>query len=124
MAYFAKLDKDNKVVDIISVNNNELLDDSGREVEQKGIDFLTHVTNYSNWVQTSYNASFRKNYAVIGGIYDISRDAFISPKIHQSWVLNESGCYWEPPVPMPEDSNVKCYIWDEATVSWAEKEEQ
>ena len=53
----------------------------------------------SNWVQTSYNGSIRKNYAGIGYTYDESRDAFISPQPEPSasipYVLNEDSCLWE-----------------------------
>lgn len=39
MAHFAELDENNKVIQVIVVHNNELLDDNGNESEQKGIDF-------------------------------------------------------------------------------------
>ena len=67
-----------------------------------------------SWKQTSYNANFRKNYAGIGDTYDAVRDAFIAPKPYDSWVLNESTCRWQAPVPRPDGH----YIWDESTVSW------
>jgi hypothetical protein len=37
----------------------------------------------------------RKNYAGIGYTYDATRDAFIPPKLDESWVLNENTCLWE-----------------------------
>ena len=40
MAYFAKLDNDNKVIGVQSVNNDVLLDENNVEQEQKGIDLL------------------------------------------------------------------------------------
>jgi hypothetical protein len=98
MAHFAKLDENNVVIDVIVIHNNELLDESGNEIEAKGIEFLTTWSSgYTNWKQTSYNGSFRKNYATIGGTYDPSRDAFIAPKYDPSWVLNEDICQWESP---------------------------
>ena len=39
MAHFAQLDNDNKVLQVIVVNNTELLDENEVEQEQKGIDF-------------------------------------------------------------------------------------
>lgn len=117
MAHFAKLDENNIVVDINAVHNNELLDENGNESEANGIEFLTIWSGgYTNWKQTSYNATIRKNYAVIGGTYDPARDAFITPKEYPSWVLNETTCQYEPPVARPQDGNF--YLWDEATVSW------
>ena len=81
----------------------------------------------STWIQTSYNTQggqhpegrpLRKNYAGIGYTYDSGRDAFIPPKPFASWVLNETTCLWDSPVPMPTDN--KMYRWDEATTSWVE----
>ena len=70
------------------------------------------------WKQTSYNGTIRKNYAGLGYTYDFGRDAFISPKPYNSWVLNEDTAQWQPPVAMPQ--NDKRYTWDEATTSWVE----
>lgn len=96
MAHFAELGDNNIVLRTVVVNNNELLDSNGIEVEQKGIDFCTSLLG-GNWIQTSYNASFRKNYANKGFTYDPDRDAFIPPKLHDDWVLNETTCRWEFP---------------------------
>ena len=60
----------------------------------------------------------RKNYPGIGFYYDSKRDAFISPKPHESWTLNENTCFWEPPVPFPDDFNQKLYLWNEQTKEW------
>jgi hypothetical protein len=116
MAHFAKLDDNNNVLEVNCVNNNELMVD-GSESEAKGIEFLTSWSGgYTNWKQTSYNGNIRKNYAGVGYTYDASRDAFIPPKPFNSWVLNESTCLWEAPVPYPDDGNR--YVWDEETLSW------
>jgi hypothetical protein len=117
MAHFAKLDENNIVLEVHVVHNNELLDANGQESEAKGIAFLTTWSGgYTNWKQTSYNGNFRKNYAGLGYIYDSNRDAFIAPKPYSSWILNESTCRWEAPVPYPTDG--KSYVWDEPTTSW------
>ena len=76
MASFAKIGLNNKVIEVLSVHNNELLDSNGVEQEINGIDFLTKLTGWSIWVQTSYNKNFRKNHASIGMTYDEDRDAF------------------------------------------------
>jgi len=116
MAHFAELDDKNIVQRVIVVHNNELLI-NGVESEQKGIDFC--VAHYGGrWVQTSYNANFRKNYAGINYLYDPIRDAFIPLKPFESWVLNENTCQWETPLPYPTDG--KDYLWDEPTISWIE----
>lgn len=118
MAHFARLDQNNVVVDVNAVHNNELLD-NGTESEAKGIAFLTNWSGgYTNWRQTSYNATFRKNYAGVGYTYDAARDAFVPPQPYVSWVLDEQSCQWTAPTPMPADS--KHYAWDEPTVAWVE----
>lgn len=117
MAHFAKLDQNNVVLEVHVVHNNELLDENGVEQEQRGVDFLINWSNgYLAWKQTSYNGTFRKNYAGIGYTYDPQRDAFIPPKPFPSWTLNEDTCLWEPPAPYPTDGNL--YQWDEITTSW------
>jgi len=115
MAHFAELRMDNLVRRVIVVHNNELLDEDGVEQEALGVAFCENLFG-GVWVQTSYNANFRKNFASIGFTYDSTRDAFIPPKPFASWVLNEETCLWETPVAMPDDGNV--YVWNEETVSW------
>lgn len=78
------------------------------------------------WIQTSYNTTggvhnnggtpLRKNFAGIGFTYDEVRDAFIPPKMFESWVLNEDSCLWFAPVDYPDDGND--YRWNEDTQSW------
>jgi len=101
MAYYAKIEDD--IVTQVVV------------AEQAYID-----TKEGTWVQTSYNASIRKNYAGIGDTYDSTRDAFIPPQSYPSWVLNEDTCNWEAPVTIPDDG--KQYRWDESTTNWVEVE--
>jgi len=110
MAHFAELDADSIVVRVLVVPN---------EQENRGHDYLaTDLGLGGTWVQTSYNATIRKNYAGIGYSFDSVRDAFIPPKPFASWVLNEATCNWDAPVARPEDD--KMYSWDEATTSWIE----
>ncbi len=110
MAHFAELDADNIVVRVLVVPN---------EQENRGHDYLaTDLGLGGTWVQTSYNATIRKNYAGIGYTFDSGRDAFIPPKPYASWTLNEDTCNWEAPVAYPDDE--KMYTWDEATTSWVE----
>ena len=116
MATFAKLGLNNKVIEVLSVHNNELLDSNGVEQEVNGIDFLTKLTGYPVWKQTSYNNNIRKNHAGIGYTYDEDKDAFISPKLFNSWTLNETTCQWEAPVVRPDDG--KMYNWNEENQQW------
>ena len=126
MASFAKIGLNNKVIEVLSVVNEVLHDSNGIEQESIGIDFLTKLTGYPLWVQTSYNTiggvhtkggtPLRKNHAGIGYTYDEDRDAFIPPKPFNSWILNEDTCNWESPIPYPQDNNK--YNWNEQNQSW------
>ena len=119
MAHFARIDENNIVDLVITVDNKNLLNNDGVEDENVGIVFLKglYVEDYT-WVQTSYNNNMRKNYAGMGYTYDESRDAFIEPKPYDSWVLNEETCKYDPPISAPLDG--KMYDWNEDTTSWDE----
>ena len=116
MAHFAKIGMNGKVIEVFKVNNQVILDADGNESEINGIDFLTKLTGWSIWKQTSYNSNFRKNYAGLGMTYDEDRDAFIPPKPFNSWTLNEETCQWEAPVALPDKENR--YNWNEETKQW------
>jgi len=126
MASFAKIGLNSKVIEVLSVVNEVLHDSNGIEQEAIGIDFLTKLTGYPVWKQTSYNTHggvhssgrtpLRKNHAGIGYTYDEDRDAFIPPKHFKSWILNEDTCIWEAPVAYPTDGEF--YTWNESTLTW------
>lgn len=119
MAHFAKLDDNNVVLEINCVSNDALSNLPFPESEPIGIAFLTEWSGgHTNWKQTSYNVSFRKNYAGIGHTYDQVLDAFIPPKPFPSWILNEQTCNWKSPIPYPDDG--KRYIWNEQNQNWVE----
>ena len=121
MAHFTKLEKGNKVEQVIVVSNDVAT------TEQAGIDFINNLYGTNDvWKKTSYNTQkgehklggtpFRKNFAGIGFKYDQTRDAFIPPQTFPSWTLNETTCLWEAPVVYPDDGNK--YKWDETTTNW------
>ena len=116
MARFAKIGLNNKVITIVNINDDLLLDADGNKHENLGIEFLTNPYGWSIWKETFKDHSQRKNYAQIGGTYDEDRDAFINKKPYPSWLLNETTCQWEAPVEKPNDDN--WYIWNEETTSW------
>ena len=133
MASFAKIGLNGKVIEVQSVVNEVLHDANGVEQENIGVDFLTKLTGWSIWKQTSYNTHggvhdnggtpLRKNHASVGYTYDEDRDAFIPPKPYSSWTLNETTCLWDPPVARPEltqeqiDNN-NYYRWNEENQTW------
>ena len=127
MAHFAKIEN-NIVTTVVSVVNEVIKDSNGIEQENIGIEFLKNLYNEPNaiWKQTSFNTNsgvhlldkipLRKNHAGIGYTYDQQRDAFIPPKLYNSWILNEETCIWEAPVAYPQDGNK--YKWNESTLTW------
>lgn len=132
MAHYATLDKDNIVTSVfVGKDENDL---------EPGI---TNWEEFYNAKRTSYNTrggvyhgpdnfpsgdqsrAFRKNYAGIGYTYDSERDAFIPPLPYASWILNESTCLWNPPVPYPVTEYIPSYYlpynlfyWSEEPLGW------
>ena len=117
MAHFAEI-IDGIVARVIVVDNADTAQ-GGVEDGAIGAAFCHNLLG-GEWVQTSYNNNIRYNYAGIGYTYDTVRDAFYTPKPYPSWVLNETTCLWEAPVPMPVPNNPPQYVWDEATLGWVE----
>jgi hypothetical protein len=139
MAHYAELDENNKVINVVKVNND--YDD-----EVAGQNYLNNVCLLpGRWVKTSFNTyqgkhryggtPFRGNYAKIGGYYDEVRDIFLDRKPYPSWVLDDTTYTWEPPVPKPNDiinsfeqtptsipgqllTKIQSYIWNESIVNW------
>jgi len=101
-------------------------------------DFIDNYVSLSpgDWIKTSYNTkggihyeadsdgiqryatqssdqskALRKNYAEIGGTYDVQNDAFIPRKRHRNWTLNTTTFWWEPPITIPDDGLV--YAWSD-----------
>ena len=124
MGHFAKIE--NNIVTEVIVADIDTLNS-----------FLDQGILSGTWIQTSYNTRggvhyapnvlplsadggtpLRKNYAHVGYTYDPLRDAFIPPKPIEfpSFILNESTCLWEPPIPMPQGGHE--YKWHEHTISW------
>jgi len=115
MAHYAYLDRNNIVITVtVGRDETETID---------GLDTETYYAQGTPYTvkRTSYNAAtngFRKNYAGIGYTFDQDRNAFISPKTFDSWILNENTCQWMAPKPYPSDD--KNYHWDENKLAWVE----
>ena len=103
MSHFAKINIDNIVTEVIVAEQDFI--DSGL------------VGLASEWVQTSYNGSFRGKYASNGDTWDKVNEVFISPKPFTSWNLDAS-FEWQPPTAYPDDD--KFYDWNEDTTAWVE----
>ena len=110
MAYYAFLDIDNIVTEVIvGIDETELIE---------GLDPETWYGNFRNQTckRTSYNNNIRKQYAGIGYSYDAEADVFIAPRPFASWSLDEN-FDWQAPVARPEEG---FWMWDEDTTTWVE----
>jgi len=77
MAHFVRIE-DNIVRQVIVVNNEVLENKPFPESEPIGIAFCKSLYGQdTEWLQTSYNANFRKTYANPGMIYDSVNDKFV-----------------------------------------------
>jgi len=107
MAHFAQIDENNIVTQVLVVPDN---------AEDRGADYLANDLGLGgNWVQTSYNARIRKNYAGVGFTYDPVNDWFVAPQPFPSWSLDENA-QWQAPVAYPTDGVI--YKWNEDNKDW------
>ena len=55
MASFAKIGLNGKVIVVQHLNDDVMQDANGNSTEALGVDFLTNLTGWAVWKQTSYN---------------------------------------------------------------------
>jgi sensor domain CHASE-containing protein len=113
MAHYAFLDENNIVTEVIVGRDEDEIVDGVSDWEK----FYSDIRN-QKCLRTSYHGNIRKNYAGIGYTYNEDLDAFISPKLFESWVLNSDTCQWEAPIEKPTDE--KFYLWNETLKNWVE----
>ena len=115
MAHFAKI-VNSTVEQVIVINDQDAPDPAPNNSEPIGQAFIRDVLGLDGeWVQTSYNGTFRAHYAGIGYTWDTINQVFYPPQPYPSWYLDEDW-NWQAPVPYPNDGND--YLWDEATQQW------
>jgi len=119
MAHFSELNSDNRVINCIVIDNFEILDTNGTESEAIGIEKAKEITGSTNeWVQTSYNNNFRKQFGPINFTYDATDDVFIEPQPYPSWTL-DTNHDWQPPITKPDyDSDGNEWSWIEDEQKW------
>ena len=144
MAHFAKLGANGKVIQVLTLDNDNMLNADGVEDEGVGQQYLEHHNNWpaQMWIQTSYNTSqnthnsgdnskaFRGNYAGIGYIWDEDNQIFWPKKPYASWVKDTTTATWKSPIgdaPALTDeqqsqneagTNLWVYDWNEDGQSW------
>ena len=85
---------------VVVVGNDEVPSDEHADGETWCVNFFSGGT----WKQTSYNNSFRKQYAGIDMVYDASKNKFLASQPHTSWALN-SDDDWAAPITFPSVVN-------------------
>jgi hypothetical protein len=89
MAHFAQIDNNNKVVQVIVIDNDKTHDENGLESEALGVAYCKELFGSdTQWLQTSYNANDRGVFAGVGMTYDVKNDKFI-PDDTASFVVIE-----------------------------------
>ena len=88
MAHFAEIDENNIVLRVLVVDD---------KWEHMGQHYLAEVCGLGGtWIQTSYNARIRKNFAGPGYKWLAGWDMFIPPKPEEgNWELNRDTGKWE-----------------------------
>ena len=107
MSHWAEIDETGLVLRVTVGSNEEPDEGYSWLIENLG----------GTWIQTSYNAKFRKNFAGVDYVYNKERDAFIPPRPFESWILDEETCNWVAPVNRPDAGN---FVWVEQNLSWEE----
>ena len=144
MAHFAKLGANGKVIQVLTMDNDKMLNADGVEDESVGQQWLELHNNWpaQMWIQTSYNTAsnkhssgdnskaFRGNYAGIGYTWDEDNQIFWPKSPYASWVKNTTTARWQSPIGDPpvltaeqqshNESNTHrwSYISNEANQSW------
>ena len=112
MAHFAKLGANGKVIQVLTMDNDKMLNADGVEDETVGQQWLETHNNWpaQMWIQTSYNTrhnthtsgdnskALRGNYAGIGYTWDEDDQIFWPKKPYASWVKNTTDARWQSPI--------------------------
>ena len=117
MAHFAKISEENEVLQVLTLNNKDMHNADGVEVESIGQEYLQTHNNWPAhlWIQTSYNTrnkkyyqdkvlaedqskAFRGNYANIGYTWDEDDQIFWPKKPFASWVKHNDSASWKSPI--------------------------
>ena len=144
MAHFAKLGANGKVIQVLTMDNDKMLNADGVEDEAVGQQWLETHNNWpaQMWIQTSYNTGHNKhssgddskacrgNYAGIGYTWDEDNQIFWPKKPYASWVKNTSTARWQSPIgdapaltaeqQAQNDAGTHSwsYVWNEEGQSW------
>lgn len=118
MAYFAKLDQNNLVVEVVVVDDKDIQNLSFPESEAVGIAFLNSFLPAATWKQSVENVRFK-----MAGVGDTFHPecgefgGFAPAPLTDYFVWDESKCRWVPPIPYPTDG--EDYYWNLQHKKWS-----
>ena len=142
MAHFAKISETNEVLTVLTLDNKDMHDSNGVEIETIGQQYLEQHNNWpaNLWIQTSYNTytnihreggtPLRGNYAGIGYTWDEDNQIFWPKKPYASWVKHNASASWKSPIgdapalteeqtsQNTADTHRWSYVWNEANTTW------
>jgi len=110
MAHFALLDENDVVIQVVVISNHDCLDENGQESEAVGAAFCEQLFGTSPWIQTSYNRTFRANFAGAGYLYLRDLDVFVRPQPRPWYVLNDD-LKWECPIGIHPQTGQELQDW-------------
>ncbi len=96
MAHFALVDN-GRVLEVIVVDNKDCGNLEFPDSEEIGQQFIASLGMQGDWLQTSYNRSFRAWFATPGGYYDEEGDAFHGGAPGTDWTLDRETWQWVSP---------------------------
>jgi hypothetical protein len=111
MKYFAKIDENNNVENVIVVKDEELINNGT-------------FGDPSKWIQTwRYDGTLGDDFvngnpAAPGSRWLADEKRFIEQSPFPSWVLDKSEKIWKWVAPVPYPNENRSYTWDEPTTSW------
>lgn len=115
MLYFAKVEADETVSEVIVVAETDCSGLQFPDSEPIGQAFLSSLGKTGEWVQTSPTTEFRKYAASVGSRYLRDRDVFTLPQPYPSWVLDADG-EWIAPIARPSSDGF--WEWNETLQEW------
>lgn len=110
MAHYAIINEDSIVVNVIVGREEDDLPEGITSWEDHYAE-INGMTCKRTSINTRGNqhlqggTPFRGNHAEIGGEYDADADVFLPVKPFPSWVLDTETYLWEPPIPLPSESD-------------------
>ena len=120
MAYFAHLDENGIVLNIVIADKESI--ESGQHGDPKfwvETDRQTHGNiHYGEDGLPDGGEPLRGNYAVIGGRYDRINDVFYPIQPYPSWYIGPPDWQWKAPIPKPPRSETTVNVWNESTHTW------